>query len=237
MNQVFSFKRYLWLVKRQWYENAAIYTWGIVLMVLVTGLVFGITSDWKTIDNPKLGQIRPFSMIVVLPIIYGVFFFKSLNFTHKRMFYFSLPVSPLERIAEAFTYVMAFLPVLVLIVFTVCDFVSVQLFNHIHGTSVQMFFKTPSPFERIGLIFVLILGYLPYASLFMLCSLKYGKRGLIVASIAIVIFVIISTLIFIIILSDNSAGTVMIKGNFLSSIFFTPVCWVLMYFVMKKKEA
>ena len=66
MNQVFSFKRYVWLLKRQWYENAAIYKWGIVLLVLVTGLLFGLGS----LMFGKKGPVISITFIIVLFYIY-----------------------------------------------------------------------------------------------------------------------------------------------------------------------
>ncbi len=172
MNQNFSFKRYLWLVKRQWYENAAIYKWGIVLMIIAFALLFWLSSDWKMVDNPRLGQMETFSVVGIFFLyIYSANFFESLSSKHKGMFYFSLPVSTLERVAVAFTFVLVLLPALLLMVFSIFDFIFVQLFNHIHGVSVQMFFKTASPFDFIGVPFLLTWSFLSFNSIFVLGSL------------------------------------------------------------------
>jgi len=239
MNQVFSFKRYVWLLKRQWCENAAIYKWGIVLLVLAVGLLFWLSGNWKDVNNPHLGQMETFSITGLFFLyIYGAYFFESLSFKHKRMFYFSLPVSPLERVAVAFAYVMILMPVLILTIYTVFDFISVQLFNHIHGTSVQMFFKTSSPFGNIGMMVVMLFSYLSYTSIFTLGSLMFGKKGILITLFAASILIFIILFIRIKILSYPPwAVSDIIKGNILSFFFLLPVWWILMYFVMKKKEA
>ena len=240
MNQIFCFKRYLWLVKRQWYENAAIYKWGIVLMVLMTGLLFWLSSTWKTVDNgykPFLGQMPTFALTGILFLyIYGANFFDSLTSRHKKMFYFSLPALPLERIAVAFTFVIVLLPVLFLLVFTIFDFFAVQLFNHIHGAaSVQMFFKTASPVGHIALFVMMILSYLSFTSIFTLGSLMFGKQGAIILLIPFSFIQFVFSLFLVKILSYEVYELILI--NVIVSIFLLPFWWVLMYFVMKRKEA
>jgi hypothetical protein len=153
------------------------------------------------------------------------------------MFYFSLPVSPLERVTVAFTFVMVLMPVLLLTVFTVFDFLFVQLFNHIHGTSVEMFFKTSSPFGSLGLMFVMLFSYLSLTSIFTLGSLMFGKNGIIITLIAASFIMLICSFILIKILSLSWADSNIIVGNVVSLFFLLPVWWVLMYFAMKKKEA
>ena len=241
MNQFFSFKRYLWLVKRQWFENAAIYKWGIVLMVLTVGFLFGMTSNWKTADNPQLGQKQVFFITVILFFyIYAAYFFESLSSKHKRMFYFSLPVLPLERIAVAFTFVMLLMPALFLTVFTIFDFITVQLFNYIHGTSAQMFFKTDfSGIMGISL-FWMFLGYFSFISIFTLGSLIFGKKGPVISLIFIFAFIFIYFWIWrwLITIGVCSPKPDFIVGNGRDIfVYLIPVWWVLMYFVMKRKEA
>ncbi len=240
MNQNFSFKRYLWLAKRQWYENAAIYKWGIVLMILAIALLFWLSSSWKTVDNPPLGQMETFSVVGIFFLYaYSAWFFESLSSKHKRMFYFSLPVSALERVAVAFTCVMVVLPFLLLSVFIVFDFIFVQLFNYIHGTSVQMFFRTvlPSVYGD-GLFIIMLLSYLSYASIFTLGSLVFGKKGPIISIVFIIVFLLIVAWIwrFFSVYTDNPNFVIdFVKSHIF--MYFLPVCWTMMYFVMKKKEA
>ena len=249
MNDFFSFKRYAWLVKRQWFENAVIYKWGIALIALVVGLHFWLTSNWKTVDiilennpqlsqeisygfYPRLGQGPTFVLLgLFLLCIFGGWFFDSLSSKHKRMFYFSLPVTPLERVAVAFTYVMVLMPALFLTVFTVFDYIFVQLFNYVHGTSVQMFFKTASQFEGIGKI-ILFSTFLSATTIFTLDSLIFGKKGPVISLIVIIALINIwikSSMLF-----DIHPDLLMNSGIF---IILIPICWILMYFVMKKKEA
>jgi len=234
MNDFFSFKRYAWLVKRQWFENAAIYKWGIVLMALSVGLLFWLVSEWKTDANPRLEQVTVFFITLVLFLYsYGAWFFESLCSNHKRMFYFSLPVTSLERVAVAFLFVIVLMPILILLVFSLFDFFAVQLFNHIHGTSVQIFFTKP-PFATKRLMIAALLTYLSNASFFTLFTLMFGKKGLVLSILCFIGFFLILGWLS----QTFFAGfTFMdfIESGFYS--FFLPICWVAMYFVMKKKEA
>ncbi len=234
MNQIFSFKRYGWLLKRQWYENATIYKWGIVLLIIaIVGFFWG-SSDWKAVDEPHLGQMETFSIVGVFFLyIYGANFFDSLSSKNKGMFYFSLPVSAFERVAVAFTFVMILLPVLLLIIFSAFDFIFVQLFNHIHGVSVQMFFKTASPLGSIGLLPSMVWAYLSYTSFFVLGSLMFGKKGITITFIVTAVFVFIFFWLRFFIYGQMS-----IIDFFRSSFFvlLIPVCWVMLFFAMKRKE-
>ena len=291
MNQVFSFKRYVWLLKRQWYENAAIYKWGIVLMVLVVPLLFWMNSDWETIDKfmekypykyefyandsqydishfyPRLSHIQVLFLTGMFFLyIYGGWFFNNLTSKQKRMFNFSLPATTLERVALVFTCVMILMPILLLIVFNVFDFLSVQLFNHIHGTSEQMFLINPKPlFDRgeyslyggIALILVSLLGYLSNTSILMLGSLMLGKKGQAISVVFMIVFLSICYRLYIIFFDViNSEDIVRDSVDFIGFYFISPsvaiylsksnifiyilplaVCWAIMFFVMKKKEA
>ena len=240
MNQVFSFKRYWWLLKRQWCENEAIYKWGIVFLVLVTGFQFWLFSDWKAVSKPELGQFKTFFKIVAIPMyIYGALFFWNLSIKHKKMFYFSLPVSSLERFAVAFTYVMVLMPVFLLTVFTLFDFLSVQIFNHIHETSTQMFFKMPLPVPigHKGLLFISLSSFLSNTSIFTLGSLLFGKKGPLISIILFMFTVGICVLIEQLFFKENSPTLLhfMIINNIY--LFIILIFWTTMYFVIKKKEA
>jgi len=240
MNQNFSFKRYVWLLKRQWYENAAIYKWGIVLMALLIVAIFGLfflASSWENAGNDlplKLGQMAAFGATgIVFLFIYSANFFESLTSKNRKMFYFSLPVSPLERVAITFTFVAIVAPLLFWTVFTMFDFIAVQLFNQIHETSVQMFFKDIIMNEKT---FENYLGYLSIVSIFTLGSLMFGKKGPVISIIFMITFGIVYLWVckWLMVFGLHGSDIVI---DFHIFIYFLPVWWVLMYFVMKRKEA
>jgi len=229
MNQIFNFKRYIWLVKRQWCENATIYKWGILLMVLVPDMLFWIINSWKIVYHPSshLGVESTMVARTLFLYIFGALLFNYMSSRHKKMFYFSLPVSPLERIAVAFTFVVVLVPILYLSTTTVFNFVSVQLFDHIHETSLQTYFKFGLPLKPL-------FYNLTLCCIFVLGSLMFGKKGPIITLLVIVVFLFIyrwlwGLLEYNKIVNHNSVD------NILYYIF--PLCWVMMYFVMKRKEA
>ena len=230
MNQIFSFKRYVWLLKRQWYENATIYKWGIVLMVLAPDILFWIINSWKIVYYPDSHLNVETAMIIRILFLYvfGALFFSHFDSKHKKMFYFSLPVSALERVAVAFTFVMVLAPVLFLITYSVFNFVSVQLFDHIHGTFL-MYPKWVLPLKPLFFNSTL-------CCIFVLGSLMFGKKGLIITLLAIVVLFFIYRWLWFwlrfhleIVISNNYSDYILF--------FIFPLCWMAMYFVMKRKEA
>ena len=251
MSQVFSFKRYVWLVKRQWYENAAIYKWGIVLLVLVTGLLFGLFGDWKPhgeLQQTRFKDVPVFLVtVVIFMYIYAAWFFDSLSSKHKKMFYFSLPVLPLERTVLTFTFVMVLVPIILLAVFIISDFITIQLFNHIHEVSEQMFFQQIfEPFSRESeqIAYLALWGHLSITSVFALGSLIFGKKGPVIS----IFFMIVCSYIYYKLLdmflyifqnaNFKNAHEDVLYNKFLYAFIFAFIfCWIAMYFAMKKKEA
>jgi len=253
MNQIFCLKRYVGLLKRQWFENATGYKLGIALMALMVGGIYGLFL-WISFNQNLVGQnisemisavqIGLFAATGLLFLyVYSSKFFGSLVSKNRKMFYFSLPVSTFEKVVVAFTFVVVLLPVLILIVFNVFDFITVQLFNQIHGTSVQMFFKTPAPFNSFGLMFMMILSYLSYASVFVLGSLMFGKKGPDLSIVFFIVFVSFYAWLksyFGLHQKIYDAGNSMFIIDFIENwvfIYLLPICWTAMYFVMKRKEA
>ena len=205
-------------------------------MIATTLLSFWMSSNWKAIENPHLGQVGTFSIVgIVFFYIYGSNFFESLSSKQKGMFYFSMPVSPLERIGVAFTSVMVILPLIFLIIFFVSDFLFVQLFNYVHNTSEQMFFAKTSPLEQIRLPFVFALAwsYLSYTSAYALGSLVFGKNGVMITTA--IVFIILAIFFW---LRAVIYGSISVLDFFNSPIFFMiiPLCWGMMYYCMKRKE-
>ena len=249
MNQIFCFKRYVWLLKRQWYENATGYKWGIALMTLLVGAVFGLfvwVSTKQTNDNTGIllvGQGVAFGATGLLFLyIYGASFFKSLSSKNRKMFYFSLPVSPLERVAVAFSFVMILMPVLILTVFNVFDFVAVQIFNQIHDISGQMLFSkgayTDYSSENFRVFLKInILAHLSYTSIFTLGSLMFGKKGPVVSIVSLIAFVIVCQWLWITFFGTLNSSFVMDYINNYMYLYLLPLCWAGIYFVMKRKEA
>ena len=246
MNQIFCFKRYTWLVKSQWFENAAIYKWGIALMALLVGAMFGFflwMSRKEGVAIPEsflTGQLATFCLTGVLFLyIFGANFFSSLTSKDKKMFFFSLPVTPLERVAVAFTFVLAFMPILILTVFNVFDFIAVQIFNHLHDISGQMLLRTRAPMDALSQnpVIVNVLAQLSCVSVFVLGSLMFGKKGPVVSLIfLIVVLVAFQWLRNTFFYTVNSTFILEHIENYVY-IYLLPICWTAIYFVMKRKEA
>ena len=238
MDQIFSFKRYLLLMKRQWYENAGIYKSGILLMAISLIFMYAILTSWKETDHLRMGQVGSFALVSMFFLYtFGDNFFESLKSKPKGMFYFSLPVSPLERVAVAFTCVMVLMPAIFVIIFFPLDFLAVKLFNHIHGASEGLIYtKTLSlPHRTVG-FFTLISSGLTFSSIFVLCSLFFGKKIFIKLAIYSLVFLFFSIFSF---LHYNLNHDIISPLDFFTSgifILIAPLCWISMYFVLKNKE-
>ncbi|MDR0815210.1 MAG: hypothetical protein LBN37_05615 [Bacteroidales bacterium] len=244
MNQIFSFKRYAWLVKRQLVENAAIYKYGIGLLIGLIALFFWLFSNWKSdAIAPSLGHI-PVLFITgsFFLLIFSGNFFESIGSKNKGMFYFSLPVSPLERVAVAFTFVMILFPALFLLIFSAFDYCAVQAFNSIHHTNVKMI---ELDLNITGIYALLI-------SAFALGSFMFGKNGMIKTGLSLFALVLVyfglTLLIFRFILNGLSFG-ININSNdirindipfndlFTSAWYLLiPLFWIILYFKIKEKE-
>ena len=253
MNQNFSFKRYVWLLKRQWYENAAIYKLGILLMMLVTCVLFWLFCDWKPYGDIQQTRFKDAPVFLVTVIIfmyiYAAWFFDSLSLKNKKMFYFSLPVSPLERITVTFTFVMVLVPFVLLTVFIIFDFMAIQLFNHIYGGSEQMFFQQifdPSSrnFMPKEIAFLLLFVHLLIVSIFTLGSLMFGKKGPVISIVfmigcSYILYKFLNLFLYVFLNTNvNDVNDGALYNIFLCTSFFIfSLCWIMMYFTMKRKEA
>jgi len=224
MNQIFSFKRFLWLLKRQWFENATLYKWGLILIPLITGLLFVWAIYWDVGGNYSLYQRAPiFALtLLIIPLVYMLSFFGDLRIKSKGMFYFSLPVSPLERIVVAFTFTLGLL-VISFVILTIFDFIFVPIFNQLHETSEKMLIKTEEFFPRFLKI---SLGFLPFGVIGMLASLMNRK---------IEQYTVLCFMIFLVFIPFSVEKAQMIKFFEIYPILI-PVCWVYMFFAIKRKE-
>ena len=183
MNRKFCFKRYWLLVKHQWYENATAYKWAIAIIVIgtvVAGWMRWMSGDALPNEYPRFQAEKNIDSItingpIILMCIYGFLFFRRLSSIGKRMYYFSLPVSTLERVLMAFTFVIVLFPLLLVTIFTVSDFVYIILFNQIHDVSIPLFSKLID-FENSWIITLLFIAMI---SLYPLGRLIFGKNGLI----------------------------------------------------------
>ena len=237
MNRIFNFKRYMWLAKCQWYENAASYKRRIFLMILATGLLFWLFVSLKSSVPPEIAQTITFCITgIVFLYVHGATFFKGLSSKHRKMFYFSLPATPLERVAVTFTFVMALMPVIFLTVFAIFDFVFVQMLNRIHDIPAQTFFNTLPTFDTSAkTMVVMVLSQLSIVSIFTLGASIFGKRGPVISIIFMIVFTSVYDRLLKLFYGADSLEIVLSERY--TFIYLLPVCWIAMYFVMKKKEA
>jgi|GEM_PF-3390388 len=242
MNKIFSFKRVALLLKNQWYENASIYMIGIVLTIALSIVMFwGNFSYWELeYDFPYMQRTVLFLSGILALLAFGATFFNKLHAKQKGMFYASLPVLTLERVVAAFICLAVIAPLLFLLIFNVIDFVAVQIFNQIHETTKQMLFRGNIP--SVYSIFTIFLALLSFSSISAFWSLLFGKKG----AIATVFFIVISIMIYALTLgwlikkgfyenpSDNINISIGEGDDFF--IYLIPIWWILMYFIMKRKE-
>ena len=233
MNQIFSFKRFVWLLKRQWMENSAFYlfTMGIIA-VAIPVIRWSFIIGSLGVNRLQMGHESTFVFLIFFLWGHAAHYFnQNLGSKSKRMFSFSLPVSPFERVMVAFSFVVMFVPVFVLTIFCINDYLFVQLYNEIHKASEQMLiFKfTPTKWGDVNFFSVYLVNLFAFIPIFALCSFFLRNRGLFLSISLYMIFMF----------SFEKR-----MGCYISNLFetvmyvllFQVFCWMLMYFGMKKKE-
>jgi hypothetical protein len=233
MNQIFSFKRFVWLLKRQWMENSAFYlfTMGIIAVAIpVIQWSFIITS----MDDKRLNMGQESTFVFSLFFLCGYaahYFNQSLGSKNKQMFSFSLPVSPLEQVLVAFTFVVALVPAFVLTVFCVYDYLFVQLLNDMHKASEQMlmFKSTSTKWGVVNYFIVHLVNLFAIIPIFALCSYLLKNRGLFI-SISLYLITMFSYEKWLRYPISCLFETV------ICVLLIQAFCWTLMYFGMKNKE-
>jgi hypothetical protein len=202
-------------------------------MVLVPELLFWITNSREIFFNPvpDFGTRTAIMTRMVSLYIFAALFFFNWGSKRSRMFYLSLPVTSLERVAVAFTFMMVLMPVLVEGLNLVSHFIFVPLFDYIHGTSLQE--KELYAYSEWGLICKVIFYNLSLCSIFALGSLIFGQGGsvitLLIFSVPFAIYKWLWWSVLVKLLAPNTQPEIILY-------FIFPACWVAMYFVMKKKE-
>ena len=235
MNQIFSSKRFVWLLKRQWMENSAFYKWGMAIIVVVIPVIQWSFILWRMNDKrPEMGHELVVVILSIFLWLYASYYFiQTLGSKSKRMFSFSLPVLPLEQVMVAFVYIVVLVPAYVFAVFCINDYLFVQLFNDIHEVSEQMLISK-SLQTSFGLIdlFILHLVYLFYfVPIFALCSFFLRNRGLFIS-----FGLYISALSFISYKKVWELYCSCFFGMFFCVCLIHAFCWTLIYFGMKNKE-
>ncbi len=249
MNQIFSFKRYILLMKRQFAENKRLYLWGTGGVLAIIVLFFWSISSIIAKSQFYQEAVLTISAYLCLTFYAGTFH-EQLGIKRKRMFYYSLPASPLERLAVAFSYVMVLCPVVFIVLFYTADFFAIQIFNSANGTN----FPIISIFTyRWDVIYHIVL----LMSVFAVCSFSFGTAGIIKTTFAVFVvglmFIGLYMWLFKSLFQIKDASVIlpyaslylyaddtMLKANNIFSrtwFLLAPLCWVIYYFKLKEKEA
>ncbi|MDR3261274.1 MAG: hypothetical protein LBT78_05505 [Tannerella sp.] len=246
MNQLFSFKRYAWLMKRQFVENKKIYFWGIGAIVACVALMFMTFIRWdkgEYFDHEPVFGISCF----IFMLFYAGTFCEPLNSKYKGMFYFSLPATPLERLAVIFSYVMVLFPAVLLSILYVEDYLAVAIFNSIHGAQKHLL-------SLFALEWKVVLVMPQFVSGIALCSFMLGRAGILKAGFLFFIGMLLSFLIasgvYNLIIPAHISNiewngvwiekyqtTLSVDSIYTQAWYLlAPVCWVVFYFKLKEKE-
>ncbi len=246
MNDIFSFKRYALLMKRQWVENRKLYLLGIPS---VLGILTFFMCSLENREEVFLSDFGSFTFIAAgmffILILSGTFF-QRVNTKENGMFFFSLPTSKLEKWAVAFSYTMVIFPLIYLGLFYTVNFFVIQALNSIYHIHFHML----SP-AQIGLDWAIILFLL--TSFAVLGSLFLGKNGvfisfLVFVFLAVVLPIIIqylfapanTTQMYLGMLVDDTTGNTLTLSRSLIVYQFKylliPLCWILLYLKIKEKE-
>jgi hypothetical protein len=240
-------------MKRQYVENATLYRWSVLVLILSVPFLNWLFIDWNSVSSLGSGNgSREVIFVIscaIFPVIFGGTFFENIASKYKGMSYFSLPVSVPERLTAAFSYTMILFPAACFTLFSVCDAFSIWLYNTKFDTD-YVSFVTYLDFELVYLIVTMI-------SMFVLGSFMFGKISIVktgaVLAILFGLFQGLIKLIYPLIIRDeiknvefdslmfkSEAGIwewVQVETFFSHSWYFiAPLCWIVLYFKLKERE-
>ena len=208
MENIFSFKRFWLLIRKQANENRKIFLISFVVMILPIILAMFMTVK----NNPEgLFQYYIFSLVLIGGYYTGMFF-KNWTYTARASTLLMLPSTAFEKIALVLFYaVIVFIPV-----FTLFYYGSVYiLFKILHSDMQYLFidqYHGLSPL--LAFIVYALLPYTFFQSLVLLFSLGFKKRQTLKALQVIGI-------LFIIILIWNQHYIQWVTGNSIHSIIIS----------------
>ncbi|MFT4019270.1 MAG: hypothetical protein QM668_20065 [Agriterribacter sp.] len=106
MQNSFSFSRLWLLIKKQWFDNAKLYTLSLLAMA---GLLTIILTFWASVNgNGRFDEEDTYGIFITLFFASGLIFasitFSALSDKAKGIYWLSIPATPLEKLLCGFFY-------------------------------------------------------------------------------------------------------------------------------------
>jgi hypothetical protein len=141
MNDTFSFKRLLLLIKKHWHENRKLHWLGLLAStgVLVAFYLFVIvTHSYRVLDIESQAMYFFISLTLVF-IIYSLVFFNVLNKKEKATAYLLIPASHAEKLLCGIFYCTIVLSFVWFGIFCLVNTSMVDLFNKIAAANMEKY--------------------------------------------------------------------------------------------------
>lgn len=176
MQNSFSFSRLWLLIKKQWFDNARLYS---LSALALTGILVIIFTIWWLANKfeYRFHEGGTHAIFLIVLFISGLIFasttFSLLSDKAKGLYWLSLPATPLEKLACGFFYSF--------IVFPVCYIISFLLVKHITFFLIQLNPKNDIIYVNANDVFVkevmpsLFYVFFSLQALFMLGSVYFER--------------------------------------------------------------
>jgi hypothetical protein len=205
MNQLFSFNRWLLLVRKHWSENKKKYLLGLLALtgIMIVWFVFNIIFNPYNSMDATIQYGTYYVGIFITGCLYGSTLFSELSSKSKGINYLAVPASHLEKVISTLLYgtVLFFLCYTVLFYFA--DIIMVKVSNAVslsywkkhypsldnyHAREVVNVFWTEQRAGRVevNIASIFLLSYIATQSAFILGSVYFEKFSFIKTTLALI---------------------------------------------------
>jgi len=194
MNRVFSFNRWLLLVKQHWAENRKRYILSTLAFagLLIMWFFFVFVVDKNAPASRQMQKITYFILLIAGGCFYASQFFKDLGSKSKAINYFLLPASILEKFLCSLLYTVVIFFIVYTAVFYVVDILMVNAANAFHpayqNTSkavVQNVFSNANPIGGSAYLFAL---FFALQAAYLLGSVFFERYSFVKTLISLFVF-------------------------------------------------
>ena len=256
MNNSFSLLRLGLLIKKQWFDNAKLYTLSVLALIGLLSIIF---IFWASINGNNYDESDTYVIFLILLFGAGLIFasttFGALSDKAKGTYWLSIPATHFEKLLCGIFYSLLAFPV----VYLASLFLIQQITFAIIRLNPNNIIEPENNLKKIAIIFCYI--FLALQSLFILGSVYFERYAFIKTTLAalfiIFLFMLTGTLFMKNLLPHNSGmqgiTSFVIYGDNEMKIYrlapwiedavivfakfiWAPVFWVATYFRLKEKE-
>lgn len=203
MQNSFSFTRLWLLIKKQWFDNAKLYS---LSAFALTGILIIIFTIWWLSNKAdyRFHEGGTYGIFLVVLFVSGLIFssttFNALSDKAKGTYWLSVPATPLEKLTSVFFYSFIVFPVFYFVSFWLvkqASFLLIQL-----NPKNELVYITPDDIFRKEVMPGLLYTFFSLQALFMLGSV-YFERFAFIKTILVTVIIAFVFVMFVQLLAHN----------------------------------